>query len=263
MLDIWRAMRDEGRMSLRFRNLCCVLVACLGFLSTSLLGEPGQQVASSFVAAVNRPIGYDYLLYLPEDYSPQGKDWPLLLFLHGAGERGSDLNKVKVHGPPKLIEAGKSFPFIVVSPQCPTGEIWDAEALLRLITSVENQYRVDASRIYVTGLSMGGFGTWSLVGRAPERFAAAAPICGGGNFIELALTSEAKKAALKSLPIWVFHGGADGVVAPEESRRLVQLLGRSSDEIKLTVYPGVGHDSWTATYDNPALYEWFLNRSRD
>ncbi len=246
--------------TLRARVLFSLLLVSLsGALSAA---EPGQQVAGSFLAAIQKPISYDYLIYLPKNYRGRGEEYPLLLFLHGAGERGDDLNKVKVHGPPKLIEQGKDFPFIVVSPQCKKNEHWDAEVLLRLITSIENQYRVDSKRIYVSGLSMGGFGTWSLIARAPERFAAAAPICGGGNFIEFVLGSDETKAAIRSLPIWAFHGGADRVVKLSEAYRMVRLLERGAREVKLTVYPGVGHDSWTETYDNPALYEWMLSWSR-
>lgn len=246
--------------SLPARALFSLLIVSLsGALSAA---TPGQQSEGSFLAAIQKPIAYDYLIYLPKDYSGRGEKRPLLLFLHGAGERGDNLELVKKHGPPKLIDQGKDFPFIVVSPQCPKDEHWDAEVLLRLVTSIENQYRVDSKRIYVSGLSMGGFGTWSLIGRAPERFAAAAPICGGGNFIEFVLGSDETKAALRSLPTWVFHGGADRVVKVSEAYRMVALAGSGSREVKLTVYPGVGHDSWTQTYDNPALYEWFLSWSR-
>ena len=260
-LDIWEGIREEVVMfrPLGIRLLLPLLIANIAvFLSAA---EPGKQSAGSFVAAIDKPISYDYLIYLPEDYKPRGEGFPLLLFLHGAGERGDNLDLVKTHGPPKLVDAGHSLPFIVVSPQCPSGEIWDAEVLLRLITSIENQYRVDSDRIYVSGLSMGGFGTWSLIARAPERFAAAAPICGGGNFIEFVLGTKAHKEALKALPIWVFHGGADSVVRVSEAYRMVSLLERGAREIKLTVYPGVGHNSWTESYDNPALYEWFLSWS--
>ena len=242
------------------RLLVSALVASLS--SVAFAAEPGQQTSGSFVAAIDKPISYDYLIYLPENYTGRDKKFPLMLFLHGAGERGDNLELVKQHGPPKLAAAGKSFPFIVVSPQCPENEIWDAEVLLRLVRSIENQYRVDSGRIYVTGLSMGGFGTWSLIARAPEKFAAAAPVCGGGNFIEFVLGSKETKDALKSLPIWVFHGGADGVVKVSEAYRMVSLLERGAREIKLKVYPGVGHNSWTETYNNPALYEWFLSWNR-
>ncbi len=126
------------------------------------------------------PEKYEYLLYLPEGYAEQEASWPLLLFLHGAGERGDSLALVNVHGPPKLIEQGQGFPFIVVSPQCPEDQRWSVKTLDKLLNDIVAQYRVDEDRIYVTGLSMGGFGTWNLAARFPHRFAAIAPICGGG-----------------------------------------------------------------------------------
>ena len=123
---------------------------------------------------------------MPRDYNKK-KDakWPVLLFLHGAGERGDDLNRVKVHGPPKLVENGRSLPFIIVSPQCPKGKVWDADVLTTLLDHVCDTYRVDKARQYLTGLSMGGYGTWGLGIKECDRFAAIAPICGGGNFIEI------------------------------------------------------------------------------
>src|SRR6185312_8308672 len=121
-----------------------------------------------------------YLIYQPADYDKQDK-WPLLLFLHGAGERGDDLELVKKHGPPKLAAEGKDFPFIVVSPQCPKDRWWEPIELVALLDDIGSKYKVDADRIYVTGLSMGGFGTWRLAFYAPDRFAAIAPICGGGE----------------------------------------------------------------------------------
>ena len=126
-------------------------------------------------------VTLDYLLYLPADYDKQDA-WPLLLFLHGAGERGDDLELVKKHGPPKLIEQGKPFPFIVVSPQCPKDGSWSTRPLelTALLDDIAAKYKVDRDRVYLSGLSMGGFGTWLLAGYAPERFAAILPICGGG-----------------------------------------------------------------------------------
>jgi predicted peptidase len=197
----------------------------------------------------------NYLLYLPKDYEQQ-ESWPLLLFLHGAGERGDDINLVKKHGPPKLIEAGKEFPFIVVSPQCPRGRWWETFELAALLDEIEEQYKVDKDRVYVTGLSMGGFGTWALAAYQPERFAAMAPICGGGDPIR------ARFAA--GVPAWVFHGAKDPVVPLERSETMVEALkkARGSVEVKFTIYPEAGHDAWTATYDNPAFYQWLLEHKR-
>ena len=198
---------------------------------------------------------YEYLTSLPEDYEAQPENsWPLMLFLHGAGERGSDLDLVKKHGPPKLIEQGHAFPFIVVSPQCPKGEGWSVEALDRLLNEVSETHRVDADRVYVTGLSMGGFGTWDLAIAYPDRFAAVAPICGGGDPSEV--------CAIKHLPVWNFHGAQDKTVPLERSQEMVDALERCGGDVTFTVYPEAGHDSWTETYDNPELYDWLLRHRR-
>ena len=153
--------------------------------------------------------------------------------------------------------------FILVSPQCPSGQSWDSEVLLRLLDSVIASHKVDSGRVYLTGLSMGGFGSWALLAQAPERFAAVAPICGGGNSIDILLSAREKAAALKSLPVWAFHGAKDPVVQVTESERMVTLLKKAGvKEVELTIYPAANHDSWTATYNNPKLYEWFLAHAR-
>lgn len=198
-------------------------------------------------------VRMQYLLALPQDYETKDK-WPLVLFLHGAGERGTDLEKVKVHGPPKLIAKGKQFPFITVSPQCPRNRWWDAGQLNELVTHIEKKYKVDADRIYVTGLSMGGFGTFSLAAYAPERWAAIAPVCGGGDPISARRTNH--------IPTWVFHGARDRVVPEARSSEMVEALERRGGNVKYTVYPDAGHDSWTATYDDPKFYEWLLQQKR-
>ncbi len=203
---------------------------------------------------IEQSVTCDYLLYLPDDYSSKGEKWPMILFLHGAGERGDDLEKVKVHGPPKLIEAGQELPFIVVSPQCPEGRIWSNEVLIALVDDIVEHYNVDEDRIYLTGLSMGGFGTWSLSSAYPERFAAIAPICGGGMII--------MSWPLKDMPVWVFHGAKDQTVPIEESERMVKALKKRGNDVLFTVYPDANHDSWTETYDNPKLFEWFLQHKR-
>ena len=157
--------------------------------------EPGKQQAQKLDRTVH--VALDYLLYLPKEYSPQ-ESWPVLLFLHGAGERGNDLDRVKVHGPPKLIAAGKDFPMIVVSPQCPSGQWWRPNELSTLLDEIVEKYSVDQDRIYVTGLSMGGYGTWALAAYSPERFAALVPICGGGEAFAT--------RRFAHVPVWVFHG---------------------------------------------------------
>jgi predicted peptidase len=224
----------------------------------------GGQSALHLELRQSKVEGANYLLFLPAGYSASDrKEWPLILFLHGAGERGNDVSKVAVHGPPKVAPNMPDFPFIVLSPQCPDGQIWSKSTLLALLSETQKKYRVDASRIYLTGLSMGGYGTWDLGLSYPEKFAAIAPICGGGEWITILLSSPQKSEALRSLGVWAFHGADDTVVPPSESERMVEKLRKSGvKEAKLTIYPGTGHDSWTATYSNPDFYSWLLQHKR-
>jgi predicted peptidase len=194
-----------------------------------------------------------YLLYLPKDYD-QKPSWPLMLFLHGAGERGDNLQLVTKHGPPKLIEAGQQFPFIVVSPQCPKERSWEPFELTALLDEIGERCKVDQDRIYVTGMSMGGFGTWALAARLPNRFAAIVPICGGGD------PFRAKQIA--HIPAWVFHGAKDKAVSLEMSQKMVEALKKNGGDVSFTVYPDAGHDAWTETYANPQVYQWLLQRKR-
>ena len=216
----------------------------------------GRQAACTFEAEIRKQVCLGYLLYLPDGYEDSDERWPLVLFLHGAGERGDDLELVKVHGPPMLVEQGKSFPFILVSPQCPERQWWAGEpqALAALLDEIERDHRVDPERTYLTGMSMGGAGTWALAALQPDRFAAIAPVCGPAN---------PKTAGLiKRLPIWVFHGAKDTTVPLKQSEDMVEALKAEGADPKLTVYPEAGHDSWTETYDNPELYEWLLSHRR-
>ena len=202
-----------------------------------------------------RPL--EYLLHLPKNYesSPQ-EQWPLILFLHGSGERGSDVDRVKREGLPKEIEEGGKFPFLVVSPQCPEDSRWTEEldALTRLLDEIQSRYHVDPSRIYLTGLSLGGHGTWHLAAKMPQTFAAIAPVCGRGE-VQMA-------EALKNIPTWVFHGDQDDVVSIQHSMDMVKAIEKQGGDIRFTIYEGVGHDSWTETYRNPQLYEWFLEHKK-
>jgi len=215
--------------------------------------SPGKQRECTF----KQTVRLGYLLFLPRGYGTDPEEkWPLILFLHGMGERGDDLELVKIHGIPKIVERQPDFAFIVVSPQCPDETMWRDHhlALKALLDETVANYAVDVHRIYLTGLSMGGYGTWSLAATYPELFAAIAPICGGGfpDFIR----------ELKDVPVWAFHGAEDDVVKLEVGQRMVDALRACGGSVRFTVYPGVGHDSWTQTYDNPALYEWFLQHTR-
>ncbi|MDB6068725.1 MAG: phospholipase/carboxylesterase [Pedosphaera sp.] len=211
-------------------------------------------------------IQADYLLFLPAGYDAAGTNrWPLILFLHGIGESGTNVWKTTVHGPAKYIEKHPDFPFIVVSPQCPVGRKWSDQTVLGVLDEVMASQAVDAKRVYLTGLSMGGSGTWSLATTYPERFAAVAPICGSEGIIGIIVSNADKKkaAALKRLPIWAFQNEGDDVVPREESQHMVDALKKFGNKgVKFTVYPQAGHNSWTQTYDNPELYQWFLEHER-
>ena len=224
------------------------------------LGQTPQAMHSK----VERPVELEYLLFLPRDYDASSeKRWPLILFLHGAGERGDDLERVKVHGPPKIVASKPDFPFIVVSPLCPADRGWDDDELIQLLDEVCGRCAVDANRVYLTGLSMGGFGSWSLALSYPERFAAVAPICGGGNAVKAFLYGDSQKGRdLKALAFWAFHGAKDPIVPPSSSESMVAALKSVGCQVDFTLYPDADHDSWTRTYDDPKLYEWFLAHER-
>jgi predicted peptidase len=245
-----------------FLTLLLPLAGCRANLNPPAM-KPGQ-TAQKYHHEREQSLAADYLLFLPEGYGADAaKRWPLILFLHGAGERGTDVWLVAKHGPPKIDTSAANFPFIVVSPQCPPGENWSDDLLLGLLDEIENKYAVDTHRVYLTGLSMGGFGTWSLGVSHPDRFAAIAPICGGGEFIKVYVAADRHKEALTSLGVWAFHGGKDPVVPLEESQRMVNYLKKVGvTDVKLTVYPEAEHDCWTQTYANPELFSWFLRHSR-
>jgi predicted peptidase len=251
-------------MHTRFIAAASALLVSFSLASGADTLDDTMQKPQQFKRKITRTVSADYLLFLPKGYNPKATQrWPLMLFLHGAGERGSDLKKVTVHGPPKIVKNKPEFPFILVSPQCPDGETWSDEVLLGLLDDVIKKHKVDTNRVYLTGLSMGGYGTWSLGLKYPERFAAIAPVCGGGETIKVLLASRKNAAALKSLGVWAFHGAKDPVVKLEESERMVAALKKAGvKEVELTVYPEAQHDSWTETYANEKLYEWFLKHER-
>ncbi len=234
-----------------------IALGILASLSLSAFGDeskPGTQHGEKLDKQVTVTVRADYLVYLPKEYGKDAqKKWPLILFLHGSGERGSDLNKVKLHGPPKVAEA-KNLPFVVVSPQCPDGQWWKSDVVATLLDEVLAKYSVDPDRVYLTGLSMGGFGTWQTAIDYPDRFAAIAPVCGGGN--------RYLAAGIKNVPAWVFHGQKDKSVPFSASVEMATALRQSGGDVKLTAYPEAGHDCWTVTYDSPQLYDWFLKHKR-
>lgn len=224
-------------------------------LSTQLKFEAGEQVANSITVRdssdAERQI--KFWLYAPENYA-EVKLLPCIMFLHGMGERGEDLASVKQWGPPKLIAEGEDFPFIVISPLCPKDIVWKTDFLQQILDAVIAELNVDEQRVYMTGLSMGGYGTWAMLAACPDRIAAAIPICGGGD------PSTASK--MTAVPIWAFHGSADSVVGADRSREMVEAVSKAKGTAKLTVYEAVGHNSWSQTYSNSEIYDWLLRHRR-
>lgn len=198
-----------------------------------------------------------YLCYLPPELETDS-ELPLLLFLHGAGERGNDLVPVAKHGPPKLIEQGERFRFVVISPQCPQDQWWamqeNVRGLAQLIEQIFADYPIDPRRIYLTGMSMGGYGTWALAAAHPDLPAAIVPVCGGAN-LETA-------NSLKEIPAWAFHGRDDEVVPVIRSQEIIDAIQEIGGDARITIYDNTSHDSWSATYANQDVYQWLLNHRR-
>jgi predicted peptidase len=223
--------------------------AALAFADT----QKPQSFFGDFVIKVR----YNYLLSSPEGYGgDMTRKWPLVIFLHGSGERGNDLEMLKKHGPPKLIAAGQKFPAVIASLQCPANELWNPHGVKAVTDHLIKTERIDASRVYLTGLSMGGFGTWETAFEYPNTYAAIAPICGGAG------VRWVTASRLKHLPAWIFHGDKDGAVPVENSHKIHNALQKLGAPVKLSIYPGVGHDSWTQTYDNSEFWTWLLEQKR-
>jgi predicted peptidase len=205
---------------------------------------------------------YKYVLFVPHDYK-KGTPTPTILFLHGAGEtKGGKKMPVEVGIGPDIKKREKSFPFITIIPQAPVRG-WQAggqsaKMALGILDQVEKEYTVDPKRVYLTGLSMGGFGTWSLAAEMPDKWAAIVPICGGvrGN------TQKETAEKIKSIPTWVFHGDKDPAVPVQQSRDMVEAIKKAGGEPKYTEYPGVAHNSWEKAYDTDELYEWLLKQKK-
>ncbi len=225
------------------------LIAASGKKSTS--GEEPHL----FKTQISRQASIRYLLSLPSGYRETRQKWPLLLFLHGGSGRGDDLNLVKQYGPPAIAARNPDYPFVVLSPQCPRGEIWsDTDLLISLLDDVIAHYRVDPDRVYLAGMSMGGRGVWYLAYKHPERFAAIVPVCAWAPNIDW-------PATLKNMPVWVFHGDKDTVVPISDSEDMVKALRAEGNDARFTILPGRGHDI-ADVWDRPDLIEWLLQNRR-
>ena len=208
---------------------------------------------------IRKRVRLRYLLWLPAGYDSAPQPWPLILFLHGRGERGDNLSLVTQQGLPRLLEQGFKLPAIVAAPQCPADSDWalQDDALLALLDELAARLAVDQQRVYITGLSMGGRGSLRLAAANPRRFAALVPICAFRPDV-VRIAEDARR--LCSVPTWVFHGAQDEVVPVEESDQLVAALRECGADVHYTVYPEAGHDSWTAAYAEPELYPWMLRQ---
>ena len=235
-----------------------------------LVQDPVQQLEAREYAGPGGKLLYR--LYAPKGATTETR-LPLLLFLHGAGERGDDNAAQLKHGVKQMLALQERHPCFIVAPQCPKGKKWNEvdwhgashetpekpsdsfASLIPLLGSLQKELPVDPKRLYVTGLSMGGYGTWDLISRLPDTFAAAVPICGGGD--------ESKAPSIAKIPQWIFHGGADTVVKPERSRNMVDALKKAGAEPKYTEYEGVGHNSWDKAYADAELWSWLFSQKRE
>lgn len=205
--------------------------------------------------------GYPYQIFMPRGYAGSGpQKWPLVIFLHGSGERGTDIELVKKNGPPKIIGAHPGSPFILVSPQLEDvpNNRWDAAKLDALLADLRRTYRIDPSRIYLTGLSLGGYGTWDWALKRPDLFAAIVPVAANSE------NQAADPCVLKDLPIWAFHGDQDDIVDPLKGFAIVKAVDACKGSVRprMTIYPQMTHASWEPAYDDPAMWRWLLEQRR-
>ncbi len=222
-------------------------------------GKPPATRVETLSGVIKLPVTLDSLLQLPADYdaNPQ-KRYPLILFLHGSGERNSPVRDLAKLGPARRAAAG-DFPFIVLSPHCPPGKWWaDADmtlSVMEVLSVVCKQNRVDPSRIYLTGMSMGGIGAWNLAQQFPDTFAALAVVCGSGSPYRDTVQRIAK------MPITIYHGANDQTVPVHYAQQMAMSLARVGNTPRLNIFPRQGHTIWRMVYSDPALYEWFARQS--
>jgi len=214
------------------------------------------QHAQHFERRVTRHVSGDFLLYLPADFDPHAaKKYPLLIFMHGSGESGHDLGRLKRQGPPMIVESRPDFPFIVASPQAP-GSLagFDPATLDAMLDELIERLPIDVDRVYLTGLSMGGEWSYGWASMNPGRFAAIAPVSGAWD--------TAVACALKDVPVWAFHGANDDVVPTADDQAMVESINKCGGNARITIYPDVGHGAWIPAYADPRLYEWLLEHRR-
>lgn len=282
-----RYRRSQGAREARRRHVRSFLrhVAASGAGLASLLavgalaGLAAQEVETGFLDRTVTVADQDhrYQVYVPHDYSASER-WPVILFLHGAGERGSDgLLQTAVGLGDAIRRNPTRYPAIVVFPQAPTDSLWTgvpAEAAMAALDRTLEEFATDPSRVYLTGLSMGGHGSWYLAYRHPERFAAVAPVCG---FVERLFdmprgaavvpdgdgpSFETLARRLADIPVWIFHGEVDPVVPVEQSRRAAEALEAAGADVRYTELLGVDHEAWDPAYRSPAFADWLFAQRR-
>lgn len=202
-----------------------------------------------------RPARYNYRLYVPKSYSRTHKAYPLIIYLHGGSHRGNNLDKLTQYGPPHAVQQGRRFNCLIASPQCPDGKYWSTDNWFdSLYTELTTNYRIDPKRIYLTGISMGGYGTWQTAVAHPNIFAAIAPLCGGCD-------DSTQVCQLRNVPIWTFHGTADDLIPVDETARLVRRLNGCRGHVTFSRLVGKGHDI-EYLYDEKAIYAWLLKQRK-
>lgn len=215
----------------------------------TFLVSMGQETTGAFTCAIINQYSYQYILQKPAD-TKQLK--PLIIFLHGSGEKGTDLSKVKVHGPLKYIQ-NHTLDAFILAPQCPENAVWEPKSLHKLIEKIVSENKIDTNRIYLTGLSMGAWGVWNLAEAYPNAFAAVVAISG---FVDRVPMVDACK--MKNLPVKIYHGLLDNVVNPFYSEDIYKRLKNCGADVSLTIFDDAGHDAWTRVYDDPKTYEWMF-----
>lgn len=206
-----------------------------------------------FKTEVAQKVEIGYALHVPNDTKSKK---PLIVFLHGSGEKGTDIEKVKVHGPFKYLKTHDVDAYIL-APQCRENEYWNPESVYRLIQKIVKENKIDENRIYLTGLSLGGWGTFKLGMAHPEMFAALVPICG---FIDRLDRDEICK--IKDIPTRIYHGLLDDVVSIDYASQIYQKLLSCNAKTELTIFEDADHDSWTRVYDDPEIYDWMLAQTK-
>jgi predicted peptidase len=213
----------------------------------------GEQ-ARVYTGVVRKRVHLRYLLWMPRTAPRPARGWPLLFFLHGSGERGDDLARVKVHGLPKQAAAGAEHPFVLVAPQVPAGLAWDSDALEALRAHLVARLPIDPDRVLMTGLSMGGIGTWNYAADYPDRLAAIAPVSGFGDVD--------RADRLARVATWAFHGALDDAVPIVDAQMTVDAVRAAGGRVTFTVYPDLGHNAWDRAYADPQLVGWLLAQRR-